>query len=196
VTMENADLIVSIMPADAVIRQNLAWNDLLDWLRDLQSSVNMFDDVARRVIYEELFSDREEVPESSVMTDIERVLWKKTGLKRIDLFMETDILLWNDARRSMKDFFINALIPDVEIQKEFGLRFGMNYVRMANLLLLYDVFPELSLLHLSLEFFRSPSLSNHLVTETPMFQIICKFLVFILSLYIISASVFCERYHK
>jgi hypothetical protein len=155
VKMENADLIVSIMPADAVRRQNLAWNDMLDWLRDLQSSVNMFDDVARRVIYE-------------------------TGLKRIDLFMETDILLWNDARRSMRDFFINALIPDVEIQKEFGLRFGMNYVRMANLFLLYDVFPELSLLHLSLEFFRSPSLSNHLVTETPMFQIICKFLVFCL----------------
>jgi hypothetical protein len=175
--LENSGLIVSIMQASAVRRQNLAWNILLVWLRDLQQRMNMYKEVARRMIFEELFMEISERPDVSVFADIETKVWKNKDAMRIDLFLNCDILLWSSVRRCLKELFINALITDSEIQREFGLRFAMNYVRMANSFLLYDDNPDLSLLHLSLEFFRSPEMSSHLVTKTPMFSTICNFLV-------------------
>jgi hypothetical protein len=184
--LENAGMIVSIVHSSAVRRQNLAYVDLIEWLRDLQSNMNQFDDVARQVIYEEMFKDVDVTPEESAMAEIERRLWNKRETKRIDLFLRSNILLWNEPRRSIRELFINTLIPDFEIQKvyfapfnlkAFGLRFAMNYVRLADSFLLHDQFPDLNLIHMSLEFFRGPG-AVILLNETEMFQIVCDFLVY------------------
>lgn len=174
--MENAGFTVSIIETDRAKRQLLAWVEILDWLKLLQSRMNLYHDMVRSLICEELLVERDDPLQPDDKHTDESTVLGTQGHLRIDSLLSYDIFLWNHPRRSLKEILLKTLVTDPKFQKDFGLRFCLNYTRLANSFLLYDAFPDLSLLHVSLEFFRSPTLSHQLVLETPIFRDICDFL--------------------
>ena len=90
----------------------------------------------------------------------EEDLWKQL---RLDWLIIWDLRLWKQPRQSLRRLYINALLTIPHHKRILGLRFAGLYTQLAQLYLVSDREPDLSIINLSLQIFTTASISDEII---------------------------------